>query len=70
MLKVIYDKRLPMKIKRKVFGAVMKTASIYNLGTVPVEKSNEKKIEVAEMGMLLRWMSGVKKGRIEFGTRS
>ena len=38
---------------------------MYGLETVPMKKSNEKKMEVAEMRML-RWMSGVtRKDRIK-----
>ena len=62
---VLCDKRMPIKLKGKVYRTVVRPAMMYSLETVPLKKSNERKMEVAEMKML-RWMSGVtRKDRIE-----
>lgn len=38
------DKRILMKLKVKVYKAVVKPAMMYCLGTVPMKKRNEKKM--------------------------
>ena len=38
-----------MKLKGKVYRTMVRPAMMYGLETVPMKKSNEKKMEVAEM---------------------
>ena len=39
---VLCDKRMPMKLKGKVYRTVVRPAMMYGLETVPMKKSNEK----------------------------
>ena len=55
---VICDKRVPVRLKGKVHKAVVRPALTYGLEAAPMKKSEEKKMDVAEMKML-RWMVGV-----------
>ncbi|XP_063597217.1 uncharacterized protein LOC134773901 [Penaeus indicus] len=55
---VICDKRVPVRLKGKVHKAVVRPALIYSLEVAPLKKSEEKKMNAAEMNML-RWMVGV-----------
>ena len=56
---------MPIKLKGKVHKTVVRPALTYGLETAPLKKTEEKKLDVAEMKML-RWMSGVtRKDRIE-----
>ncbi|XP_063602488.1 uncharacterized protein LOC134778568 [Penaeus indicus] len=55
---VINDKRVPVRLKGKVHKAVVIPALIYSLEAAPLKKSEEKKMNAAEMKML-RWMVGV-----------
>ena len=55
---VIYDRRVPVRVKGKVHKAVVRPAMAYGLEAAPLKKSEEKKMDVAEMRML-RWMVGV-----------
>ena len=55
---VVCDKRVPVKLKGKIHKAVVRPAMMYGLETAPIKKTEEKKLDVAEMKML-RWMSGV-----------
>ena len=43
------DRRMPVKLKGKVYRTVVRPAMIYGLETVPMKKSSEKKMEVTEM---------------------
>ena len=62
---VLCDRRMPIKLKGKVYKTIVRPAMTYGLETVPLKKSSERKMEVAEMRML-RWMSGVtRKDRIK-----
>ncbi|XP_063607302.1 uncharacterized protein LOC134781917 [Penaeus indicus] len=54
----ICDKRVPVRLKGKVHKAVVRPALIYGLEAAPLKKSEEKKMNAAEMKML-RWMVGV-----------
>ena len=55
---VICDRRVPVKVKGKVHIAMVRPAMTYGLEAVPLKKSKEKKMDVAEMKRL-RWMVGV-----------
>ena len=48
------------KLKGKIPKVVMRSALIYGLESAPIKKTEERKLDVAEMKML-RWMSGVTK---------
>ena len=50
--RVICDKRLPARVKRKVYSAVMGPAMVYGLETVVVTKKQVEEMEVAKMKML------------------
>ena len=47
-----------MRVKGKVYKTVVRPAMMYGAETWAVKKTQEKKLDVAEMRML-RWMSGV-----------
>ncbi|XP_063590454.1 uncharacterized protein LOC134767383 [Penaeus indicus] len=55
---VICDKRVAVRLKGKVHKAVVRPALIHGLEAAPLKKSEEKKMNAAEMKML-RWMVGV-----------
>ncbi|XP_037789460.1 uncharacterized protein LOC119584914 [Penaeus monodon] len=57
---MISDKRVPVKLKGKVYKSVVRPATTYGLETAPPTKVEERKLDVAEMKML-RWMVGVPK---------
>ena len=57
---VLCNRRMNMKIKGKVYRTVVRPALMYGAETWALKKSQEKKLEVAEMRML-RWMCGVTK---------
>ena len=54
------DRRINLRVKRKVYKTVVRPAMIYGAETWAVKKAQEKKLDVAEVRML-RWMSGVTK---------
>ena len=55
---VICDRRLPARVKGKVYSSVVIPAMVYGLETVAVTKKQVKEMEVAEM-KLLRFAMGV-----------
>ena len=55
---VLCDKRMPVKLKGKVYRTVVRPAMIYGAETWATTKRQESRIEVNEMRML-RWMCGV-----------
>ena len=57
---VICDKRLPAKVKGKVYSSVVRPAMVHGLETVAVTKKQVEKMEVAEIKML-RFAVGVTK---------
>lgn len=62
---VLCDKRVPVKLKGKVYKSVVRPAMLYGAETWATTKGDEKRLEVQEMKML-RWMMGVtKKDKIE-----
>ena len=52
------DRRMPMKLKGKVYKTVIRPAMLYGADTWATTKRQEKRIEMTEMRML-RWMCGV-----------
>ena len=55
---VIYDRRLLVRIKGKVYSLVVRPAMVYGLETVAVTKKQMKEMEVGEIKML-RFAMGV-----------
>ena len=55
---VLCDKRMPVKLKGKVYRTVVRPAMLYGAETWATTKRQESRIEVNEMRML-RWMYGV-----------
>ena len=61
---VICDRRLPARIKGKVYSSVVRPAMVYGLETVAVRKKQTKEMEVAEMKMLRFAMGLTRKDKI------
>ena len=61
---VICDKRLPTRVKEKVYSSVVRPAMVYGLETVAVTKKQVEEMEVAEMKMLRFAMRVTRKDRI------
>ena len=55
---VLCDERMPVKLKGKVYKTVVRLAMMNGMDATPIKKVNEKRMNVAEMKMLI-WMSGV-----------
>ena len=55
---MVCDRRVPVRLKGKIHRAVVRPALMYALETAPLKKTEERKLDVAEMKMLRR-MSGV-----------
>ena len=55
---VLCDKRLSTRIKGKIYRSIVRPALLYGTETWPIKKSNEHRMNVAEMKML-RWAYGV-----------
>ena len=55
---VLCDKRMPVKLRGKVYRTVVRPAMLYGAETWATTKRQESRIEVNEMRML-RWMCGV-----------
>ena len=49
---VICDRRLPTRVKGKVYSSVVRPAMVYGLETMAVTKKQVEEMEVAEMKML------------------
>ena len=49
---VICDRRLPARVKGKVYSSVVRLVFVYGLETVAVTKKQVEEMEVAEMKML------------------
>ena len=56
--RVICDRRLPARVKGKVYSSVVRPAMVYGLETVAVTKKQVEEMKVAEMKML-RFAIGV-----------
>ena len=61
---VICDKRLPARVKGKVYSSVVRPAMVYGLETVVVTKKQVEEMEVAEMKMLRFAMGVTRKDKI------
>ena len=55
---VLCDKKVPLRLKGKFHKTVIRPAMLYGTETTSMKKTEEKRMDVAEMRML-RWMSGV-----------
>ena len=62
---VIFDRRLPARVKRKVYGLVVRQAMVYGLETVAVTKKQVEEMEVAEMRKLRFAMGVTRKDKIK-----
>ena len=58
MAGVICDRRVPARVKGKVYKVAVRPAMLYGLATVPLTKRQEAEMEVAELKML-RFSLGV-----------
>ena len=61
---VICDKRLPTRVKGKVYSSVVKRVIVYGLETVAVTKNQVEEMEVAEIKMLMFGMGVTRKDKI------
>ena len=61
---IICYKRLPARVKGKVYSSVVRPAMVYGLKTVAVTKKQVKEMEVAEMKMLSFAMGVTRKDKI------
>ena len=64
VLGVTCDKRLPARVKGKVYSSVVRPAMVYELETVAVTKKQVEEMEVAEMKMLRFAMGVTRKDKI------
>ena len=62
---VICDKRLPARVKGKVYSLVVRPAMVYGLETVAVTKKQVEEMEVAEIKMLRFAMGVTRKDKIK-----
>ena len=61
---VICDKRLPTRVKGKVYSSVVRPTMVYGFETVAVTKKQVEEMEVAEMKMLRFAMGVTRKDKI------
>ena len=61
---VICDKRLPARVKGKVYSSMVRPAMVYGLETVAVTKKQVEEMEVAEIKMLRFTMGVTRKDKI------
>ena len=64
LLGVIPNRRLPARVKEKVYSSVMRPAIVYGLETVAVTKKQVEEMEVAEMRMLRFTIGVMRKDKI------
>ena len=57
MTGVLCDKRIPLRLKAKIYRTVIRPVLLYSTETMAMRKSEEKRLEVTEMRML-RWLTG------------
>ena len=62
---VICDKRLPARVKGKVYSSMVRPAMVYGLETVAATKKQVEEMEVAEMKMLRFAMGVTRKDKIK-----
>ena len=65
---VICDRKLPAKVKGKVYSSVVIPAMVYGLETVAVTKKQVEEMEVAEIKILRFAMGVTKKTRLKTST--
>ena len=63
-ISIICDKRLPARVKGKVYSSVVRPAMVYGLKTVAVTKKQVEEMEVTEMKMLRFAMGVTRKDKI------
>ena len=61
---VICNRKLPARVKGKVYSSVVRSAMVYELETVAVTKKQVEEMEVAEMKMLKFVMGVTRKDKI------
>ena len=61
---VICDRRLPARVKGKVYSSVVRPAMVYGLETVGVTKKQVEEMKIAEMKMLRFAMEVTRKDKI------
>ena len=61
---VIWDRRLPISVKGKVYSSVVRPGMVYGFETVAVTKKQEREMELAEMKMLRFAMGVTRKDKI------
>ena len=61
---VICDRRLPARVKGKVYSSVVRPAMVYRFETVAVTKKQVEEMEIAEMKMLRFAMGVTRKDKI------
>ena len=61
---VICDRRLPARVKEKVYSLMVRPAMVYGLETVAVKKKQVEDMEIAEMKMLKFAMRVTRKDKI------
>ena len=64
VLGVICDRRLPARVKGKVYSSVVRPAMVYGLETAAVTKKQVEEMEVAKMKMLRFAMGVTRKDKI------
>ena len=64
VLGVICDRRLPARVKGKVYSSVVRPAMVYGLEAVAITKKQMEKMEVTEMKMLRFAMEMTRKDKI------
>ena len=62
---VICDRRLPARVKGKVYSSVVRSAMVYRLEIMAVTKKQVEEMEVAEMKMLRFAMEVTRKDKIK-----
>ena len=55
---IVCDKRMPLKLKIKVYTAVIQPVLLYGLEVIPLKRAEERILESTEMRML-RWIGGI-----------
>ena len=55
---IVCDKRMPLKLKTKVYTAVIQPVLLYGLEVIPLKRTEERILESTEMRML-RWIGGI-----------
>ena len=64
VFEIICDRRLPARVKGKVYSSMVRPAMVYGLETVAITKKQVEEMEIAEMKMLRFVMGGTRKDKI------